>query len=73
MERGTKVSAINVSMARGFGVIKVFAFAAEKLDGLDVGDVGHAGREEGMRLAHYTRALAEIALLIFLALEKLVT
>lgn len=39
-----KVGAVNVGVAGGFGIVEIFAFAAEEFDRLGVGDVGHAGR-----------------------------
>ncbi len=69
LERGAKVGAVDGRMPRGFRIIEVFAFAAVEFDGLDVGEVGHAGRKEGMVLAHNAGAFAKVAFLIFLKLD----
>lgn len=44
LEGSAKVSAINDGVTGGFRVVEVFAFATEELDGLNVRNVGHAGR-----------------------------
>lgn len=69
MKRGAKVSAINGGVSGRFWVIEVFAFAAIEFDGLDVGEVGHAGWEERVVLAHNAGTFAKIAFFIFLKLN----
>lgn len=69
LERGAKVSAIDSGVSGRFWVVEVFAFAAVEFDGLDVGEVGHAGWEERVVLAHNAGTFAKVAFFIFLKLN----
>ena len=40
LERSTKVGAVDLRMARRFGIVEIFAFGAVELDTLGMGDVG---------------------------------
>jgi hypothetical protein len=57
-------------VARGFGVVEVFAFGAKEFDGGGVGDVGLAHGEEGLLVAHYAGAFAEVAFFVFFELLR---
>ena len=68
MERGAEVGAVDGGVAGGFGIVQVLAFAAVEFDGLDVREVGHAGREEGVVGAGDAGAFAEVGFFVFFEL-----
>lgn len=68
VERGAEVGAVDGGVARGLGVVEVFAFGAVELYAFLVRDVGEAHGEEGVVLAHYAGAFAEVAFFVFFEL-----
>ena len=70
LERGPEIGAVDGGVARGFGVVEVFAFGAVEFYGLHVGEVGHAGGEEGVRFAVDAGASAKVVFLVFFELER---
>ena len=68
LERRPEVRTIDVGMARGFGIVEVFAFAAVELDGLDVREICHACRKKRVRAAHDSGAFTKVAFFVFLKL-----
>lgn len=57
-------------MAVGFRGINVFAARAVEFDGFDVGRIAEADGEEGLLVAVYTRATAEICATVLFELRK---
>lgn len=68
LEGGAEVGAIDDGVAGRFRVVEVFAFGAVELDGLDVGEVGHAGWEEQVGVAHDAGTFAKVAFFVFFEL-----
>ena len=55
-----EVCTVDRCVARGFGVVEVFAPRAVQLYGRRVGDVGLAHREEWLGFAHDAGAFSEV-------------
>jgi hypothetical protein len=68
VEGGTKIGTVDGGVAGGFRVVNVFTLRAVQLDSALVGDVGLAHGQQSMAIAHHTRTLAKVALLVLLKL-----
>lgn len=68
VEGGAEVGAIDGGVARGFGVVEILAAGAVELDGLEVGDIGEAHGEQGVRVAVDARAFTKFRLLVLVEL-----
>jgi hypothetical protein len=55
-------------VARGFGVVEVLAAGAVELDGLEVGDIGEAHGEQGVRVTVDAGAFAKLGLFVLVEL-----
>lgn len=69
MEGGAEVGTVDGGVPRGFRIVDVFALGAVHLDGLLVGDIGLAHREERMRVADDAGAFAEVGFFVFVKLK----
>lgn len=72
-EGSAEVSAIDIGVAGGFGVVEIFAFRAVEFDGLDVWIVGHACGKEGGGAAEEAGAFAEIGFFVFFELYEIIS
>jgi hypothetical protein len=68
VEGGAEVGAVDDGVARGLGVVDVFAAWAVEFDRGRVGDVGLAEGEEWLRVAEDPGAAAEVGFFEFLEL-----
>lgn len=56
-------------MARGLGIVEIFAFGAVKTDSAHVRNVVLAHRQKRLAFAHNTGTFAEVALLVLVDLD----
>jgi hypothetical protein len=70
VEGAAKVGAINGRVARGLGVVDVFALGAVEANGAHAGNIMLAHGKERVTFAHNAGALAKVALLVLVNLDR---
>lgn len=65
---GAEVGAVDGGVARGFGVVEVLAAGAVELDRLEIGNIGEAHGEQGVRVTVDAGTFAKLGLFVLVEL-----